>query len=581
MELFLAFLSPRPGPRPRGRMPLLLFFLLATLGLSLWLGFQAVAAAGSHRRTAEGILRDYAEIAVSEYSRRIQDGLGRLIWDLFEEVPGRIRSGRPPGPEVVAREMGSALRRMGCRCVDLRARAAYLMVDLRTGGVETLPDTLSPEVANRAAEAARARWGADPGNRIAYFTAPPGEVLEGAAFLAFNASLEAGGEEGRGRAIYLLLVPLETLGEFFSLLYLSGPLLPDAVAGAQPNDSLLHLAVYTPQGHPVFFSPRPATEALAIRDTLPPEQGGLVVAAAVRPDAAPSLVIGGLPRARLPILLALMVLTLGVGIAALVQIRKEEELARLRDDFISGVSHEFRTPLTQIRMFTELMADGKLRTEEEWTRSTAVINREARRLTHLVENLLHVSRMGRAPLHQGPREEVVVREAIHDLTEAFAPLARTRRAEIEATVDPPGAVALASRSGLYQMLANLLDNALKYGPEGQTIHVEGEARNGRVRIAVNDQGPGIPPRERGRVWEPYRRLQRDVDGRETGSGIGLSVVKSLAEAGGGSAWVEEGRGGGARFVLDLPAAGPGDGGASEAARRAGGSDGPSPSGERL
>jgi signal transduction histidine kinase len=280
--------------------------------------------------------------------------------------------------------------------------------------------------------------------------------------------------------------------------------------------------------------------------------GALVLAAAVRPDAASALVIGGLPRSRLPLLLALMVMTMGVGIAALIQIRKEEELARLRDDFISGVSHEFRTPLTQIRMFTELMADGKLRTEDDWKRSTAVINREARRLTHLVENLLYFSRMGRAPALPGSRETVVLGESIRELVEAFGPLARTRRTAIEVRLDPPDAVVRASRGALYQMLANLLDNALKYGREGQTIQLSGEARPGRIRITVEDEGPGIPPRERDRIWEPWHRLQRDMTGSEAGSGIGLSVVKRLAEAGGGSAWVEEGRRGGSRFVVELP-----------------------------
>jgi signal transduction histidine kinase len=444
---------------------------------------------------------------------------------------------------------------MGCRCADLRAAAAFLAVDLQSGAVQAIPETLDPALRRRVADAVRARWLADPGNRIAYFTAPPGEVLGEAAFLAFNASLEAGREEGRGRAVYVLLAPLESLEEYFSRMYLSAPLLPEAVAQSRPNDSLLYLAVHTPQGQPVFLSPRDAPGALAAHQKLGAEQGNLEVAATIRSQAASSLVIGGLPRSRLPLLLALMLMTVGVGMGALLQIRKEEELARLREDFISGVSHEFRTPLTQIRMFSELMADGKLRTDEEWTRATAVINREARRLTHLVENLLHFSRLGRAPAQECRPEALGVSEAIRDLTEAFSPLAEARRTSIEVLVDPPEALVRASRGGLYQMLANLLDNALKYGPEGQTVKVEARVREGRVLIAVEDQGPGIPVRERERVWDPYHRLQREVDRRETGSGIGLSLVQGLARASGGRAWVEDGRGGGARFLLDLPASG--------------------------
>ncbi|MCJ7627589.1 MAG: HAMP domain-containing histidine kinase, partial [Longimicrobiales bacterium] len=318
-------------------------------------------------------------------------------------------------------------------------------------------------------------------------------------------------------------------------------------------ESLLELAVRTPDGFPVFLSPFDDLDVAPVRDTLPEEYGGLILEAAIRPGAASTLVIGGLPRARLPLLLALMVMSLGVGVAAVLQIRRAEELARVRDDFISGVSHEFRTPLTQIRMFTELLADGKLKTNEERVRSTEVINREARRLTHLVENILHFSQMGRAPRSPGTIERIEIQEAIRDLSEAFSPLVQAQGCHLEIQVDPPDLVVLASRGGLHRMLANLLDNALKYGPEGQTIRIVAVEREGWTRVSVEDEGPGIPVGERSRIWDPYHRLERDREGRVRGSGIGLSVVAELAQATGGTAWVEEGRGGSARFVIRLPA----------------------------
>jgi len=539
----------------RGRMPLLLFFLLVTLGLSLWLGFQAVVAARSHRRTAEGILRDYSEIAAWEYSRRTQERLDSFLRELFDEVPRRIRRDPPPPPGVVAGEFHSALRRVGCPCESLRAEAVFLFLDLRSGNVESLPDAVPELVRSRAAEVARRAWGAAPADRIALVAAGPSEILDVPSAVAFNVSLEADGEEGNGRAVYMLLAPLAAWEAFFGEWWRTEPLLPQVVAGAQSNDSLLHIALFAPGEYPVSPPPGEGPPALLVRDTLPARFGGLIAEVGVRPDAAGALVIGGLPRTRLPLLLALMLVTAGMGIAALVQIRKEEELARLREDFISGVSHEFRTPLTQIRMFTELMADGKLRSPDDWARSVSVINREARRLTHLVENVLHFSPMAGGAVHRSTPERVVVQEVIRDMREAFAPLVIDRGAELEVTVDPPGAVALASRGGLHQILANLLDNALKYGPRGQTIRVRGEAREGRVRIAVEDQGPGVPPIERQRIWRPYHRLQRDRDRHVTGSGIGLAVVQRIAASWGGRAWVEEGTGGGARFVLDLPAGG--------------------------
>ncbi len=539
--------------RSRSGMPLLLIFLLVTLGLSLWLGFQAVEAARSHRRTAEGVLQDYAEIAVAEYSRRIEDRLDFFFREVFDEVPWRIRRGPPPPPDVMRRGLNGALRRLDCECEGLRRNAVFLLSDLTSGDVESEPDTVSPEVKERAAQLAGAAWAANPEERLALATAAPGVVLETASLLAFNTSLDASGEEGRGSAIYIVLVDLPSATELFEAWYEEEGLLPEVIMGSESNDSLLHLAVRTAQGVPLFVSPRDPSSADLTSDTLPPEYGGLVVEAAIRPDAASALVIGGLPRARLPLLLALMIVTVGVGVAALIQIRREEELSRLRDDFISGVSHEFRTPLTQIRMFTELLADGKLRTEEERRRSTTVINREARRLTHLVENILHFSRMGRAPASHGTTEPVAVQEVFRDLAEAFAPLAQARRCTLAVRVEPEELVLSASRSGLHQILANLLDNALKYGPDGQTIRMEALSREGWVRLSVEDQGPGIPPRERARIWDPYRRLERDVAGQVRGSGIGLSVVAELARAAGGSAWVENGNGRGANFVVELPA----------------------------
>ncbi len=534
-------------------MPLLLFFLLVTLGLSLWLGFQAVGAARSHRRTAEGVLRDYAEIAIAEYSRRVENNLDRFFDDVFRDVPRWIRRGSPPSPRVVQRRLRNALDRVGCECTGLRADAAFLLLDMATGGVESIPASLPFGEVTRAATLVQTTWQASPAERIALRTVEPGQGLQSGAALFFNASLDESGEEGMGRAIYILQTSLDAAAELFESWFHEEGLLPEAVVGAQPNESLLHLAVRTSDGHPIFLSPIDDPDMVLTGDTLSEEYGGLVLEVAVRPDAASALVIGGLPRARLPLLLALMFMTVGVGIAAFIQIRKEQELAEVRDDFISGVSHEFRTPLTQIRMFTELLADGKLQTDEERVRSTEVINREARRLTHLVENILHFSQMGRASGSQGITERIVLQDAIADLAEAFAPLVDAQGCTLDINVKPPDLVVLASRSGLHRMLANLLDNALKYGPEGQTLRVAALEREGWTRISVEDEGPGIPVGERARIWDPYHRLERDVEGRVRGSGIGLSVVAELAQTAGGAAWVEEGKGGGARFVIRLPA----------------------------
>jgi signal transduction histidine kinase len=348
-------------------------------------------------------------------------------------------------------------------------------------------------------------------------------------------------------------VSREAMAELILEWYEDARLLPRPIAGGLPNDSLLTVTVRSLDGVEIFSSPARYPETFAASDTLGPDLGSLVIQAAIRPDQAAQLVIGGLPKSRLPLLITLLVLTLGVGGAALLQIRRERELALLREDFVSGVSHELRTPLAQIRMFAELQDTGKLSSDNDRARAAAVINREARRLTHMVENILQYSRLRRAPGKGLPEEPVDVGEAFSESLEAIRPLAGARGTALIVDGDPNPRV-LANRAALNQILVNLLDNAIKYGPAGQTVRATVESLDDVVRFQVDDEGPGIPPHDRQRVWEPYRRLERDVQSRLPGTGIGLAVVARLAHLHGGRAWVEEAPGGGARFVVELPRA---------------------------
>ena len=107
-----------------------------------------------------------------------------------------------------------------------------------------------------------------------------------------------------------------------------------------------------------------------------------------------------------------------------------------------------------------------------------------------------------------------------------------------------------------QIVLNLLDNALKFGPPGQTVRLVVERVDDRACIAVEDEGPGIPEVDRGRIWSPYVRLRRERNASQEGSGIGLAVVRELTLLHGGTSSVEESSGGGARFVVELPLAAP-------------------------
>ncbi|MGI8842591.1 MAG: sensor histidine kinase, partial [Gemmatimonadaceae bacterium] len=133
----------------------------------------------------------------------------------------------------------------------------------------------------------------------------------------------------------------------------------------------------------------------------------------------------------------------------------------------------------------------------------------------------------------------------------FAPLARARQASLESQLEE-GTEAVADAGALRQILLNMLDNAVKYGPAAQTVTVKISPAGEWARLEVSDQGPGIPAGSRRRVWESYYRLDRDAGSAVAGSGIGLSVVMELVLLQHGRAWIEDAPGGGSRFIVELP-----------------------------
>jgi signal transduction histidine kinase len=233
------------------------------------------------------------------------------------------------------------------------------------------------------------------------------------------------------------------------------------------------------------------------------------------------------------------------------QVARERELARLRADFVAGVSHELRTPLAQIRMFAETLLLDRIRNPAEGRRALEIIGQETRRLGQLVENVLYFHRHRRAPLAL-PNEPCDMAALVREVAEGFGPLAASRRAQLDVRTPAREVVVYASPDGMRQVLLNLLDNAAKFGPAGQTIQVELDLVAGAARLAVEDRGPGVPPADRRRIFQAFER-GRTTNGAG-GAGIGLAVVQQLVHAHGGTVAIEQGRDGGARFIVSLPLA---------------------------
>ena len=258
------------------------------------------------------------------------------------------------------------------------------------------------------------------------------------------------------------------------------------------------------------------------------------------------------------ILLVFALLLFALGFAKArrraVVMQRDQELAEVRSDFVAAVSHELRTPLAQIRLFAELLRQGSMRNLTEQQRALNVIEKEAGRLSILVDNVLNYARLRRRANGQStidaPASTDVARDVEH-VVEAFAPLAAEKGVRVVSNVAASAGRAAVDSQALRQILLNLLENAVKYGPSGQTVAIETSSTPSHVRVLVTDEGPGIPEEEREAIWGAFKRGAAAVSSRAGGSGIGLSVVRDLVAQYGGSAWVENGEARGARFVVEF------------------------------
>jgi signal transduction histidine kinase len=237
--------------------------------------------------------------------------------------------------------------------------------------------------------------------------------------------------------------------------------------------------------------------------------------------------------------------------ARIVRARRTSEITQLRADFVSSVSHELRTPLAQIRMFAELLRKGSMRTPHDADRALRIIEKEASRLTILVDNILNYTRL-RKRAERASSIPTHVTGAVRQTIESFAPLSAERGVHIAAEIEPD-LWAKVDSLGLRQVLLNFLENAVKYGPHGQTVTVGAKRIGDVVRVWVDDEGPGVPEADRDAVWRAFFRRQAAIAAGATGAGIGLAVVRELVLQSGGSVQVTDAPNGGARFSADLPA----------------------------
>jgi two-component system, OmpR family, phosphate regulon sensor histidine kinase PhoR len=252
------------------------------------------------------------------------------------------------------------------------------------------------------------------------------------------------------------------------------------------------------------------------------------------------------------VLLGLFYLTLTFGVVYTGRtLYREAKLSRLKTDFVSLVSHELRTPLTSIRMFIETLSLGRLKDPAQTQEVLQLLTRETERLSALIERVLDWARIesGRKEYH---RESLEVGQLVEAAVAAF----RAQRLDsgVELKVDVPADLPRVEvdRHAVAGALLNLLQNAYKYSGQDKRIALSARAEGKWVLLSVEDNGVGIAPRERKRIFERFYRVDNLLTRKTEGSGLGLAITKRIIEAHGGRILLQSEVGKGSRFTLQLP-----------------------------
>lgn len=520
--------------------------VLLVLGaaLSLVVGQQAYSSVRNHRAVVTGIMDDYAFTAATYFERDARNELSNLNEHLFHPLhdvgPNQTRRSPP--------DLGSILHDPAsdpetCSFGDVGALGtAYLFSVSATGERQVGPDMAGAPAGVVREEVLAHMRAAERMRRT------EGLMLLSAAaptFLFYSVQ-----RVQLDTMVAVLPIPTADLKQLFSGVLARSTLLPATLTNGLPADSLLAVALTDADGR-VFFGATPEAAPTGKAETeLAANAGlGVTVGVGMRPRAADLLILGGAPGQRLPFLLGVILLSLTLIVVGVRQMRREQALASERARFVANVSHELRTPIALQRIFIDMLLTGRVDAEKDRRWSLESLDRETRRLGQLVENVLQFSRLERGAF-DFRRESVELGAELVHIAERFRPLlAAEGRIELEAQA---GLWVQVDREALGHAVMNLLENARRYGPVGQTISLRAFEHDGMAVLLVDDEGPGIPAASRRSVWNAFRRGEGADVAAKGGSGIGLAIVREIVEFHGGEASIEDAPGRGARIRIQIP-----------------------------
>ena len=226
-----------------------------------------------------------------------------------------------------------------------------------------------------------------------------------------------------------------------------------------------------------------------------------------------------------------------------------KEAARAKKAFVANVSHELRTPLTSIRGALALVRDSESTLDDDSRQLLSAAHRNADRLLDLVNDLLDLERVGSGQLSIDKRD-CPLATAIERAAETIRPIAGD--AGVSLKIEPTSVTFHADPDRLTQVMINLLANAVRFSPRGGTVTVGVSPVADRVRVTIDDQGPGVPAAFREAIFEPFKQVEGSAAHKKGGTGLGLAISHAIVKEHDGVLDVTDAPGGGARFWFDLP-----------------------------